>query len=121
MQLNVFTLTLIGLCRDLNAKLGSMDLSRFITDANLSDYSDKGPRCTFNWASPEQLLCKPVTCASDIFSFGVRPVPPSHDLPACLQTPPPITLAAAGKLASSSQGRQSTCVQPSIVLHAACP
>ena len=86
MPLNLFPLTLMGVCRDLNAKLGP---SQFILVTELSDDSDKGPRCTFDWASPELLQGMRATCATDIYSFGVRPVRAMllyamESLPACM-------------------------------------
>ena len=60
-------------CRDMNAKIGDVGLSRLISGTHLTTASEAGPRFTFNWASPEQIQCKPLTCASDTFSFGVRP------------------------------------------------
>ena len=60
-------------CRDMNAKVGDVGLSRLISGTHLTTASQAGPRFTFNWASPEQIQCKPLTCASDIFSFGVCP------------------------------------------------
>ena len=56
-----------------NAKIADVGLSQFITGTQLTQTTDQGPRYTFNWASPEQIMCKPLTPASDVFSMGVRP------------------------------------------------
>ena len=54
----------------LRAKIADVGLCRFITGTQLTT-ADQGPRYTFNWASPEQIMCKPLTPALVVFSLGV--------------------------------------------------
>ena len=53
------------------AKICDCGLSHIISGSHLTVTTDTP--YTFNWASPEQIDSGQLTCASDIFSFGVRP------------------------------------------------
>ena len=54
----------------LRAKIGDVGLSHIISGSHLTVTTDTP--YTFNWASPEQIDSRQLTCASDVFSFGVR-------------------------------------------------